>query len=418
MKMKLLIVNLLLVCSITLHAQRPATSAERNEDARVLKILSQAMPHNVYGADDPSERSFGSSDLSGISGYYNDVNYTTRDVFEHQYSISYQFTKAPQGLEVKVDAAKAKNDLDYLMGVTSCDVEVYVNSMFAMPYSLLPLKKINAPYCSNVYRDAKAAKVTFLFFGNNWTIKPAITNGNDANGKPQKHYSLATKLNTHPGTDIQGIAVYIKGNADIADLIMKQVDWQKISSLIGSGKIKDDETESVLKKYFAENPVKPVAGLNSLSFTYTDKDGKEKIFSASSSKHDLANCALLRNRNENPKIMQDATIEFRIRDDKDENKLFTISLPVIRTTGVVTATYQTDYDYKIMWRGNPDASHSFNATSIEIHLNKWAAVGGFLEGIFSGTATLNDHNDGSSEKPAYIITNGKFRIRRIADQMR
>jgi hypothetical protein len=416
--MKILISFVFTVCSLTITAQRPATAAEKAEDARVIKILSQAMPHDVYGADDASERSFGGSDLSGISGYYNDVNYTTRDVFEHQYSISYQFTKAPTELETKVEAAKAKNDLDYLMGVTTCDVEVYVNSLFAMPYSLLPLKKINTVYCSNVYRDAKGAKATFLFFGNNWAIKPTATDAEDASGNPQKHYSLATKLKTHAGTDIQGIAIYIKGHADIADLIMKQIDWQKINSLIGSGKIKDDESESALKKYFAEKAVAPVAGLNSLSFTYIDADGKAKVFSINSSKHDLTNCAILRNRNENPQIMQDANIEFRIKDDKDENKLFTISLPIIRTTGVVTATYQTDYDYKIMWRGNTDANHSFNATSIEIHLNKWAAVGGFLEGSFSGTATLNNHNDFSSEKAVYTITNGKFRIRRIADQMR
>ena len=76
-----------------------------------------------------------------------------------------------------------------------------------------------------MYRDAKEAKATFLFFSNNWSIKPTITDGDDENGKPQKRYSLATKLTAHPGTDIQGIFVYVKGPADIADLIMKQIDW-------------------------------------------------------------------------------------------------------------------------------------------------------------------------------------------------
>jgi hypothetical protein len=416
--MKLFFLSCLVCIIASLHAQRPATAAEKAEDARVIKILVSAMPHDIDEAPDPDERSFRGSDLSGISGYYNDVNYTTRDVFEHQYTISYQFTKAPNELKENVEAAKARNDADYLYNISSCDVEVYVNSNLTMPYSLLPLKKLNTSYCSNVYRDAKGEKGTFLFFGNNWNVKPSVTDGEDNNGKPQKQYSLATKLTTHPGTDIQGIVVYVKGHSDMADFIIKKIDWQKISSLLGSGKIKDDESESVLKKYMVEKPVKPVAGNNTLSFTYADKDGKEKQFAIISSKHDLSNCAILRNRNENPKIMQDAAIEFRIKDDKDQNKLFTISLPIIRATGTVTATYQSDYDYKIMWRGNTDANHSFNAASIEIRLIKWAAVGDFLEGTFSGTATINDHNDGSTEKPAFTVTNGKFRVRRITDQMR
>ncbi len=407
------------ICTIgSLHAQRPATAAEKAEDARVIKILASAMPHDIEEAPEPDERSFRGNDLSGVSGYYNDVNYASRDVFEHQYTISYQFTKAPDELKEKVEAAKAKNDVEYLYNISSCDVEVYVNSNFTMPYSLLPLKKISTSYCPNVYRDAKGEKATFLFFGNNWSVKPSVTDGEDNNGKTEKRYSLATKLTTHPGTDIQGIVVYIKGHSDIADLIIKKIDWQKISSLMGSGKIKDDESESELKKYMVEKPVKPVTGNNTLSFNYTDKDGKVKLFSISSSKHDLSNCAILRNRNENPKIMQDADITFRIADDKDPNKLFTLALPIVRTTGTVTATYQSDYDYKIMWRGNTDANHSFSATNIEIKLLKWAVVGDFLEGTFSGTATLNDHNDGSTEKPAFTITNGKFRVRRIADQMR
>jgi hypothetical protein len=164
--------------------------------------------------------------------------------------------------------------------------------------------------------------------------------------------------------------------------------------------------------------VAPVAGNNTLSFTYIDKDGVEKQFSISSSKHDLTNCALLRNHNENPKVMQEAHIDFRIADDKDPNRLFHLSLPIIRTAGTVTATFESDYDYQVMWRGNTDASHSFSPATIEIQLLKWAPVGGFMEGTFSGTATMKNHNDFSSEKPVYTIKNGKFRIRRIPDEMR
>lgn len=414
------IVFLFLICFSTLAlAQRPATQAETTEDARVLKILSEAMPHEVDGAPDPAERSFGVSSLTGLTGFYNDMNFATRNVFEHQYTISYQFTKAPEALKEKIDKAKSANDMNYLYALSTCEVEIYVNSIFSMPYSLMPINKISLPYCANAYRNANTADGgTFLFFGNNWTVKPQSYPAEDVFGKPEKRFTLDINLKTHLGTDIQGIVVYVKGHIDVADLVMQKIDWQKISGLIGTGKITDDESESDLKKYFVEKEVKPVAGNNTLSFTYIDEHGKEKLFAVSSSKHDLSNCALLRNRNENPKIMQDAQITFRIQDDKDQNKLFLMALPIIRTTGTVTATFQSDYDYQIMWRGNPDATHSFTATEITITLSKWVPVGDFLEGSFSGTATIKDHNDFSDTQPTYTIKNGKFRTRRIRDEMK
>ncbi len=400
-----------------LQAQRPATAAETAEDARVLKIISQAMPKEVDGAPEPSERSFGISNLNGTTGFYNDRNFVSRDAFEHQYTISYQFTKAPEALKEKIEAAKNSNNLEYLYALSNCQVEVYVNSGFTMPYALAPLKKITSAFCPVVYRDATESTGTFMFFGN-WTIKPAISDGDDMNGKPEQRYSLVAKPTLHPGTAIQTIAVYVNGHSDVADLIMKQINWQQIRGLLGTGKYQDENHESDLKKYFVEKPVSPAPGINSLSFTYVDAAGKEQLFSISSVRHDLSNCALLRNHNENPKILQEAHIDFRIQDDKDKNKLFTISLPIIRTTGSVTATYQSDYDYQVMWRGNPDPNHSFTADNIKIDLLKWAPVGDFIEGSFSGTATIHDHNDFSTEKPAYTIKNGKFRIRRIADEMR
>lgn len=423
MKQTVLYLAILYLNSSICLAQRPATAAETAEDARVLKILSAAMPHEIEGAPDPAERSFGSSNITGISGFYNDMNFATRDVFDHQYTISYQFTQAPPELKDKIEAAKAKNDIEYIYALSHCDVEVYVNSSFTIPYFLSPVKKASTSYSSTVYTGSdlldneKNVKGNFVFFGNNWIVKPDALDAEDVFGKPQKRYSLTAKLNTHPGTDIQGIVVFIKGHPDVTDLIVKKINWQKISGLLGTGKITDDESASELKKYYAEKPVNPVPGNNTLSFIYIDENGKEKTYAITSSKHDLSNCALLRNHNENPKVLQEAHIDFRIQDDKDQNKLFTISLPIIRTTGTVTATYESDYDYQIMWRGNTDANHSFTASAIEISLIKWAPVGEFLEGSFSGTATINDHNDFSTKKPSFTIKNGKFRIRRIADEM-
>jgi hypothetical protein len=409
----------LLLYTISAAAQRPATRAEHDEDARVLKILSQAMPHNLEGAAE-SERSDGSSNINGLTGFYNNTNFSTRDIFQHQYTITYEYSKAPDALKEKIETAKNKNNLKYVFGSSFCEIQFWVNSNFTesnFPYSLSPVKKINTAYCSNAYRDESGSDFTFLFFGNNWSVSPSSYMAEDENGKPQKRFFLKTTFNSHSGTIIQGILVYIQGNADLADIILKQVDWKKINGLIGTGDFKDDESEGELKKYFAEKAVPAVAGINTFSFTMVAEDGATKDVVISSSKHDRSNCVRLRNHNENPKLMQDVHMDFYITDDTDPNLLFMLSLPIIRTTGTVTATFDSDYDYQVMWRGNTDANHSFSPVSIEIHLSKWVPVGDFLEGTFSGTATLKDHNNFSTEVPKYTIKNGKFRLRRINDEM-
>ena len=206
MKRFFVITSLLL--SSTLFAQRPATKAEHDEDARVLKILSEAMPHELENAD-LSERSYGSSNLDGISGFYNDMNFATRDVFTHQYTIAYQYSaKAAKELQDKAEAAKAKGDIAYLYAISNCEIEIWVNENFTpdnYPYSSSPVQKINKKYCQQAYRDAAGKDFTFLYFGNQWDIKPNVSDAEDANGKPQKHYSLNAKLKTHTGTDVQSI---------------------------------------------------------------------------------------------------------------------------------------------------------------------------------------------------------------------
>ncbi|MFN8154333.1 MAG: hypothetical protein U0Y08_08605 [Bacteroidia bacterium] len=400
------------------NAQRPATKAETAEDARVLSILSKSMPHTVDGALEPAERSNGSSDISGTTGFDNNVNFATRDVFSHQYTISYQFTKAPEALKDKIEAAKARNDMEYIYGLSSVDVEVYINTEFPVPYYLHPMEKLNLPYCATAYRDAQATGGTLLFFGTGYSVSTSVFDGEDINNKPEKRYSLSVKHSPYQhGANIQSIAVLIKGYGDAADLIMKDINWGMIKGLLGTGNLQDDISTTTLKKYYSEKAVAPVEGPNTLSFTYTDATGIEKTFSIASTKHDRSNCAILRNHNENPQVLQESHLDIVLQDDKDQNILFTISIPIIRTKGKVSADFQSDYDYQVMWRGNPDQNHSFSPLAMDIYLTEWSPVGAFMEGTFSGTATLSDHNDLSTVKPVFTIKNGKFRVRRIADEM-
>lgn len=404
--------------SSLLQAQRPATKAEREEDARVLRVLSEAMPHEIDGWLDEGESTYGESKLTGRSGFYNNTNFSTRDIYEHQYTISYRMVTASDDMMNKIQAARDRNDFEYVVAATTCEINVLVNGRDDQYPSGSPFKKINAGIPGGVYRDEAGRECTMVYLGKNWKINTKTETSDDGRGTVKKEYFMNTQLNNKVGTVVQSVQIQIKSNAAVAELFMKQINWEKITALLGTGAIKDDEAVTELKKYFVEKPVPAITGSNTLSFTMVAEDGTEKNVVMTSAKHDLTNCALLRNHNENPKVMQEAHIDFRITDDKNPNLLFHLSLPIIRTTGSVTATYDSDYDYQVMWRGNTDVNHSLQPTTIEIRLTKWSPVGGFLEGTFSGTATMKDHNDFSTQKPSFTIKNGKFRMRRIADEMR
>ena len=416
--MKNCIPAILLFCTVTANAQRPATKAETEEDARVLSILSASMPHDIEGWTDEGERSNGESNLKGVSGFYNNTNFATRDIFQHQYTISYRLVNPSNELKNKLDNAKAKNDFAYILSASTCEINILVNGNNDQIHANSNFKKINLACCPNVYRDAANSEYTVFYFGKNWVVNSVAETSDDGRGTVEKQYYLRPVLKNSIGTVVQSIMVVMNCNADVADMMIQKIDWAKINNLIGTGAFTDNTDASELKKYFAEKPVPAVPGKNVISFTMIAADGTSKDVVISASKNDFSNSACLRNHNENPKVLQEAHIDFHISDEKDGNLLFMMSLPIIRTTGTVTATYDSDYDYQIMWRGNTDVNHSFSPESIVVTLTKWAPVGDFIEGTFSGTATLKDHNDFSTDVPKYTIKNGKFRLRRIADEMR
>jgi len=429
MKYRLLL--LLLVTATLVLGQRPATKAEHDEDARVLKIISQAMPHDIEEAPDPEERcdhgeGLSSSDLSGISGFYNNMNFVTRNTFEHQYKIDYQFTKIPAELAGKlntlVDEAKAKMDeasITLLDKLTHCNITIIVNSNYCSNAGGSSFQKTNSPYTNTVFTNGKGYN-TVLFFGDKWKTAVKTEDHDGDNGGIVKKYAICGNASLAVGTVIQSIVVSVDGHPVMADYLMQKINWQAIKELLGTGKITDDVSQSDTKKFFAEKPVTPVPGANTVSFTYVDDNGNEKQFSASSSKHDLPNCAILRNHNENLQVMEYAKTECRLTDDKDNQKWFRIAIPVLRTTGTATATGQSNHDYEVEWSAMPGSEKNAQVLSpdnMEITITKWVSVGDFIEGTFSGTATSHDPADPlSSTLIKYTITNGKFRMRRIADE--
>ncbi|MFN8283805.1 MAG: hypothetical protein U0U67_11365 [Chitinophagales bacterium] len=391
-----------LVLSIQLFAQRPATKAETDEDLRVLQTISEAMPREVdnWMIEDESK-------IEGTTGWYNSMDFSKTDIFDHTYKIVYKLEKADNALIEKARNAKTAEDFNFIDAASRCEIEFHINTNNTCNFAVTPFEKINTSYAKNVYRDKAKQEYTIAFIGDKWTFVPYAEDG---------QYCIKSNPNNTFGTVIQSIKVIIHANAAVADLFIKQMNWTKINGLIGSGKITDDISESELKKYFVEQPITPINSANTVSYTLVYEDGTTKKIVITSTKHDLANSARLRNHNPNPKILQESHIDFYLSDDKNENLFFHASLPIIRTTGTVTATYQSDYDYSIMWSSNIDNTITILPENMTITITKWAPVGGFIEGTFSGTGTLKDHNDFSTTRPSITILNGTFKVRRVNDE--
>lgn len=431
MQIKYYLLLLLFATATVLKAQRPATKAEHDEDARVLKIISQAMPHDIEEAPEPGERcdhgeGLNSSDLTGIGGFYNNMNFVTRNTFKHQYKINYQFTRIPAELAGKlnplIDEAKGKMDegsLTLVDKITHCDITVIVNGNFCSNAGFANVQKIASPYGNTAYSDAKGYNTT-LFFGDVWKTSIKTEDRDVDNGRVVKAYEVCGNASLAVGTLIQSIVVNIDGHPEMADYIMRKINWAAIKGLLGTGRIMDDISQSDTKKFFIEKPVSPVPGANTVSFIYVDENGNEKQFNASSSKHDLPNCAILRNHNENLQVMEFARTEVRLTDDNDNLKWFRIAIPVLRTTGAATATWQSNHDYEVEWGAMPGLVKNAQVLfpdNMEITITKWAPVGDFIEGTFSGSATSHDPTDPlSNTMIKYTVKSGKFRMRRVADE--
>ena len=133
-----------------------------------------------------------------------------------------------------------------------------------------------------------------------------------------------------------------------------------------------------------------------LSFTMIGEDGVAKSFSVSSSKIEFANSAILRNHNENPKSITGSTYRFSYRDDKTGYRVYDVAAHHPHH-GQGNSHLPERLRHGVMWRGNTDDNHSFSPDTIIInHLVKWKHLWEILEGTFSGTATLKDHNDFSN----------------------
>lgn len=438
MKFSILLFTVIML-PVAANAQRPSTKAEHDEDARVLQIISSSIPHDLAEAPDPEERSNNgiggnTSDLSGIGGFHNNMNFATRNTFEHYYKADFNFKKIPDELAEQltpiIDKAKAGGDINALTEaymISNCTIIVSVNQFDIgnEVHSFSPFSTFKNPYTNVAYRD-KQGYETILFFG---TCKPVLSSeeAEGPDGKPGTKYWVKDKAKLQIGTVIQTIAISINAHPAIADFMLKHMNVAKIKALLGTGKIADDVAETDLKKYFAEKPVKPVPGMNMISFTYTDETGKDQNFYLQGAPRPIPSgggihdCSILVNHNENPKVLENAEVTMKLADKSYDNN-FNMSLPIVRTTGSVIATYETDYDYSIMWSVNlvnnrkekliivPDEMH--------ITITKWAPVGDFIEGTFYGTATSRDPKDPlTTTRLHYTIKNGKFKMRRIEDYM-
>jgi hypothetical protein len=130
------------------------------------------------------------------------------------------------------------------------------------------------------------------------------------------------------------------------------------------------------------------------------------------------NTARVDQAHKNDKGEKDPVLKIDISDDKDQTITASMLIPIVNDTGTVVATYQSDYDNIISWIAGFEV-YRLSPQQITITITKWAAIGDFMEGTFSGTASLINNNkiyDSDNPPPTVIIKNGRFRIKRVKDQ--
>lgn len=180
------------------------------------------------------------------------------------------------------------------------------------------------------------------------------------------------------------------------------------------------------KPVAANNNPKPnvAGGLNTLSYTIEEQNGNKKdmlITSAPRAVNEQSgyfNTARVDQKHTNDKGEKDPVLKIDINNEKDQNLSASMIIPIVNDTGTVISTYQTSYDNIISWVCSFNG-YRLGARAITITITKWAAVGDFMEGTFSGTALLADINkmyDNDNPAPTVNIKNGKFRIKRVKDQ--
>ncbi|MBS1736081.1 MAG: hypothetical protein JSS98_05675 [Bacteroidetes bacterium] len=182
--------------------------------------------------------------------------------------------------------------------------------------------------------------------------------------------------------------------------------------------------KSVVKKAPAVKNIKPAAknneNLNTLSYTLVDSKGisKEISITSASGKTGFFNAVRIDRIHTDENGEKQPITKADIHNQKNENINATFYVPIIDKTATAVATYETDYNHTVGWHAAFDG-YRLSPQNIIIAITKWAAVGDFMEGTFSGTATLIKENtiyDNENPAPTCTIQNGKFRIKRVNDQ--
>ncbi|MBS1738725.1 MAG: hypothetical protein JSS98_19265 [Bacteroidetes bacterium] len=163
---------------------------------------------------------------------------------------------------------------------------------------------------------------------------------------------------------------------------------------------------------------------NTLSFTLIDDKGISKEIAITAASEKVLNPGSYFNAARVDKIHTDGNgekepvLKVNIQNEKNQSISVALYAPIINTPGTATATKETNYDNSIGWYANLEG-YRLSPQSILISITKWASVGDFIEGTFTGTAFLIKENmvyDNDNPAPVCNIQNGKFKIKRVKDQ--
>ncbi|MFN8291510.1 MAG: hypothetical protein U0U70_14735 [Chitinophagaceae bacterium] len=166
------------------------------------------------------------------------------------------------------------------------------------------------------------------------------------------------------------------------------------------------------------------AGMNSLSCTIEEQDGRQRGLTITSApkpvseKSDYFNTARVDLAHTDADGNKQPVLKLDISDQKNQSLSAAMMVPLINDTGTVVVTYQSNYDNINNWDIHLDG-YRLGPQTIIIRITRWAPAGDFIEGTFGGTASLikeNHQYDNDNPPPTVTISKGTFRIRRVKDQ--
>ena len=389
---------------------RPATASETAEDLRVRRVIHDALPRPWGDWTLETE-----TELAGTVGFH-DGGMAARYPFTHEYKASYTLDlKSPTAARLKDAFDRQQIALVDLLAAGRIDVVVEINEFESTQNADTRLE----PRKLTLFDVAVlGARKTALYVGP-WTLV-----SNEFRDERAETVLKATRNMTVSMGQVQCLSLTIEAPAATRDEFLTRTNVAALRALIGTTSLQQRAIVGPSKG--EEAPLaKPAAGTN--EFRYDVEGPAFPKQSVSIPAFEPNQMTYLRNNHPDPQVVENAVTRVLVSAKEDTvNRTPTpfadITIPFVRRTGDFVVTKDPLDDAKATlalgidcWNG---CGWSLMPDGIKITVSHYDAVGGFVDGSFSGPAVAmyRAHEPVDHRSLPVTISNGYFKIRRKADR--